>query len=84
MPEKPDAVELSAKIENVDFENVSFGYSENFPVLKNISLEVKKGQTVAFVGPSGGGKTTLCNLLARFYEVKDGSIKINGIDIRDY
>ena len=84
MPEKPDAVELSAKIENVDFEIVSFGYSENFPVLKNISLEVKKGQTVAFVGPSGGGKTTLCNLLARFYEVKDGSIKINGIDIRDY
>lgn len=84
MPEKPDAVELSAKIESVDFENVSFDYSENFPVLKNISLEVKKGQTVAFVGPSGGGKTTLCNLLARFYEVKDGSIKINGIDIRDY
>lgn len=84
MPEKPDAVELSEKIESVDFENVSFDYSENFPVLKNISLEVKKGQTVAFVGPSGGGKTTLCNLLARFYEVKGGSIKINGIDIRDY
>lgn len=84
MPEKTDAVELSEKIESVDFENVSFEYSENFPVLKNISLEVKKGQTVAFVGPSGGGKTTLCNLLARFYEVKDGSIKINGIDIRDY
>ena len=84
MPEKTDAVELSEKIESVDFENVSFDYSENFPVLKNISLEVKKGQTVAFVGLSGGGKTTLCNLLARFYEVKDGSIKINGIDIRDY
>lgn len=84
MPEKTDAVELSEKIESVDFENVSFDYSENFPVLKNISLKVKKGQTVAFVGPSGGGKTTLCNLLARFYEVKDGSIKINGIDIRDY
>ena len=84
MPEKTAAVELSEKIESVDFENVSFDYSENFPVLKNISLEVKKGQTVAFVGPSGGGKTTLCNLLARFYEVKDGSIKINGIDIRDY
>lgn len=84
MPEKTDAVELSEKIESVDFENVSFDYSENFPVLKNISLEVKKSQTVAFVGPSGGGKTTLCNLLARFYEVKDGSIKINGIDIRDY
>lgn len=84
MPEKTDTVELSEKIESVDFENVSFDYSENFPVLKNISLEVKKGQTVAFVGPSGGGKTTLCNLLARFYEVKDGSIKINGIDIRDY
>ena len=84
MPEKTDAVELSEKIESVDFENVSFDYSENFPVLKNISLEVKKGQTVAFVGPSAGGKTTLCNLLARFYEVKDGSIKINGIDIRDY
>ncbi len=84
MPEKTDALELSEKIESVDFENVSFDYSENFPVLKNISLEVKKGQTVAFVGPSGGGKTTLCNLLARFYEVKDGSIKINGIDIRDY
>ena len=84
MPEKTDAVELSEKIESVDFENVSFDYSENFPVLKSISFEVKKGQTVAFVGPSGGGKTTLCNLLARFYEVKDGSIKINGIDIRDY
>ncbi len=84
MPEKADAAELSPQIERIDFENVTFEYSENYPVLDGISLSAGKGQTVAFVGPSGGGKTTLCNLLARFYEVKGGSIKINGIDIRDY
>ncbi len=84
MPEKTDAVELSSAIETVDFENVSFNYPNNYQVLNGVSFNVKKGQTVAFVGPSGGGKTTLCNLLARFYDVKGGSIKINGKDIRDY
>ena len=84
MPEKADAVELSPVIETVDFENVSFNYPNDYQVLNGVSFNVKRGQTVAFVGPSGGGKTTLCNLLARFYDIKGGSIKINGKDIRDY
>ena len=84
MPEKQDAAVLGGEINNIAFEKVSFSYSEKVPVLDEVSFCVRQGQTIAFVGPSGGGKTTLCNLLARFYEVGGGSIKINGTDIRDY
>lgn len=77
----------AGKLENVrgdiDFDNVTFSYeSENECVLENINLHITAGQSVALVGPSGGGKTTLCNLIPRFYEVTGGAIKIDGIDIR--
>nr|WP_317448557.1 ABC transporter ATP-binding protein [uncultured Sellimonas sp.] len=71
------------KIEgNVTFEHVQFGYDEEL-LMKDVNIDVKKGQTVAIVGPTGAGKTTLMNLLLRFYDVKGGSIKIDGVDIRD-
>lgn len=84
MPEKQEAAVLGDEIREIAFENVGFGYEKKVPVLKGVSFCVKQGQTIAFVGPSGGGKTTICNLLARFYEVGDGAIKINGLDIRDF
>ncbi len=83
-PEK-DA-EDAAPLENVQGEvkidNVSFSYSGSSEILKNVSLEIKRGNTLALVGPSGGGKTTICHLLPRFYEICDGSISIDGRDIR--
>ena len=78
----PDAVELSSLRGNIAFENVSFQYDGNKPVLNNISLNVHPGETIAFVGPSGAGKTTICSLIPRFYDVTEGSISIDGIDIR--
>lgn len=78
-----DAIEMKGLTNSIQFENVSFEYEENHLVLKNINLEVKKGETIAIVGNSGGGKTTLINLLPRFYEVTSGSIKFDGIDIRN-
>ena len=66
----------------VEFDDVSFGYDENL-VLKNLSVSIDPGQMVAIVGPTGAGKTTIINLLMRFYDVKSGSIKIDGVDIRD-
>ena len=68
----------------IEFKNVCFEYIKNKPVLKNINLEVKQGETITLVGNSGGGKTTIVNLLPRFYDVKNGNILIDGIDIRDY
>ena len=67
----------------VRFADVSFGYLPGQPVIKNMTLEAKAGQTIALVGPTGAGKTTIINLLTRFYEVNDGSITIDGQDIRD-
>ena len=67
---------------NVSFENVSFSYDPNKPLIQNFNVEVKAGQTVAVVGPTGAGKTTLINLLMRFYDVTEGSIKIDGIDTK--
>jgi subfamily B ATP-binding cassette protein MsbA len=66
----------------IKYDNVSFQYKENEPVLKEISFSVKPGEVVAFVGPSGGGKSTLLDLLPRFYDPRSGSISIDGIDIR--
>ena len=82
--DKENAVELKGINEKLEFKDVNFEYVPNTPVLKNINLAVKKGETVAFVGNSGGGKTTIVNLIPRFYDIKSGSITIDGIDIRDY
>lgn len=68
----------------IDFENVNFEYVEDTPILKNLNLHVAKNETLAVVGNSGGGKSTLVNLLPRFYDIQSGSIKIDGVDIRDY
>jgi len=78
----PDAVELKDVKGEVEFKNVYFSYKEGVPVLKNINFHVKPGQTIALVGPTGAGKTTIVNLLTRFYDVDSGSILIDGIDIR--
>lgn len=68
---------------NVKFEQVQFGYNKNTPLIKDMNMDVKKGQTVAIVGPTGAGKTTLVNLLMRFYEIDGGKISIDGVDIRE-
>lgn len=68
---------------NIDVEHVCFSYNEN-PLIEDFNLQVKSGMRVAIVGPTGCGKTTLINLLMRFYDVKSGSIKVDGVDIRDY
>ncbi len=82
--DKEDAKILSDVKGNVDFINVSFKYSNNNEeVLNNINLEVKAGETIALVGPSGAGKTTLCSLIPRFYEISGGKILIDGINIQD-
>lgn len=81
--DKKDAVEMTKVEHGIKFENVSFEYIEGTPVLKNINLDVAVGETLAIVGNSGGGKTTLANLLPRFYDVTSGAIKIDGSDIRD-
>ena len=67
----------------IDFENVSFGYNPDKTIIKNFSCHVEKGQKIAIVGPTGAGKTTLVNLLMKFYEIKDGDIKIDGKSIKD-
>ncbi len=79
----PDAIALPPVIGTVTFDHVSFHYSTQAPVLKNISFSVKPGQVIALVGPSGAGKTTLINLIPRFYEATAGRITIDGHDIRD-
>ncbi|MEE3955702.1 ABC transporter ATP-binding protein [Peribacillus frigoritolerans] len=79
-----DAIEVDSVKGDVVFENVSFGYEADRTILKDISFSVTAGNTIALVGASGGGKTTLCSLLPRFYDIQSGSIKIDGIDIRDY
>ena len=81
--EKPNAKEMPRVKGHVRFENVSFGYEENKPVLRNINLELEAGKVVALLGAPGSGKSTVANLLPRFYEVGSGRITIDGMDIRD-
>ncbi len=79
--DRADAVNFPAFNDKISFENVYFHYTKDKPVLKGISFEVKKGETIALVGNSGGGKTTIVNLLPRFYGIKSGDIKIDNISI---
>ncbi|HHW19500.1 MAG TPA: ABC transporter ATP-binding protein [Firmicutes bacterium] len=81
--EKPNPIELENVRGRVTFEDVTFSYNQGSPVLKNISFDIEPGQMVAFVGPTGVGKTTIMYLLVRFFDPDSGSIKIDGIDIRD-
>ncbi|HMA67272.1 MAG TPA: lipid A export permease/ATP-binding protein MsbA [Desulfosalsimonadaceae bacterium] len=78
----PDPVPLPRRQHRIDFENVSFAYESGEPVLEDVCLSVSPGEILAVVGASGGGKTTLVNLIPRFYEVSSGAVKIDGIDIR--
>ncbi|HEY9078095.1 MAG TPA: ABC transporter ATP-binding protein [Anaerolineaceae bacterium] len=80
--DQPGALPLETTRGHVEFRNVQFGYEENHPIIKNMSLDAKAGETIALVGPTGAGKTTIINLLTRFYEVQGGAILIDGKDIR--
>ena len=81
--DKPDAINFPYFKDKITFEDINFEYKKDKPVLKNISFEVTKGETIALVGNSGGGKTTIVNLLPRFYKLKKGAIKIDGVSIND-
>lgn len=78
----PDAMELGAVEGKIDYNHVSFNYGNGIPVLSDVDLHIAAGQCFAVVGPSGGGKTTLCQLLPRFYDVCEGSVTVDGIDVR--
>ncbi|WP_445490974.1 ABC transporter ATP-binding protein [Niallia sp. 03133] len=81
--ETEDAIEVPSLKGNIKLNNITFGYDPSYPVLQNIKLSIQAGETIAFVGPSGAGKTTICSLIPRFYDVNGGSITIDGIDIRN-
>ena len=83
LQDAPDAAELSNVRGGVSLENVSFAYREGVGVLHDVSLGIRLGETVALVGPSGGGKTTLCQLIPRFYDVTGGAVRVDGTDVRD-
>lgn len=85
VPNRPEAIIQNDFVTgHVQFENVDFSYSPDRPLIQNMNLDIKPGESVAIVGPTGAGKTTIVNLIMRFYEVNQGSIKIDNIDIRDY
>ena len=81
--DKPAAIDLPEVKGRVDFKNVNFSYKEGVPILKNMSFTVEPGETIALVGATGAGKSTIINLLTRFYDIDSGQIMIDGIDIRD-
>lgn len=81
--DKPNAIELPPIRGKVEFENAHAEYKSGVPVLRGVSLNAEPGETIAIVGPTGAGKTTIINLLPRFYDVTSGSVKIDGIDVRD-
>src|SRR5205823_14468637 len=78
----PDAVELDTVKGRVDFNHMTFEYIPDQPVLRDIDLHVQPGETIAFVGQTGAGKSTMISLISRLYEVTDGSITIDGVDVR--
>ena len=81
--DKPNAQEMPKVKGRVEFRDVDFGYRKGLPVLRRINLDIAPGTTVALVGPTGAGKTSIANLIARFYDVSGGSLCIDGIDVRD-
>ncbi|MBN1249295.1 MAG: ABC transporter ATP-binding protein [Anaerolineae bacterium] len=83
VPDKPDAVEMSEIVGKVEFRDVDFAYRAGEPVLMDINLTIRPGETVALVGPTGAGKTSISNLIARFYDVSEGAVLIDGVDVRD-
>jgi ATP-binding cassette subfamily B protein len=83
IPESADAKTIASSRGEVRFENVKFGYEKENPLIENMNIDVKQGRTIAIVGPTGAGKTTLVNLLMRFYEIDGGQITIDGVDITD-
>lgn len=82
--DQPNAIPLESPKGVVEFQNVSFGYREDILILKNVSFRAEAGSSIAFIGPTGAGKTTIVNLLTRFYDVTEGKILIDGRDIREY
>lgn len=82
--DKPNAKILKGLNDSIEFKDVKFEYKKNKPVLKGISFKVQKGETFALVGNSGGGKSTIVNLIPRFYDIKSGNVMIDGTDVRDY
>ena len=82
--DKQNALILHGLNNDINFNNVSFEYEEGVPVLKNINLRIQKNETIALVGNSGGGKSTLVNLIPRFYDVTHGAVEFDGVDIRNY
>src|ERR1700730_14793601 len=83
VPEKPGAIDLPAIEGEIIFEDVSFGYDPAAPVIRDINLRIRAGEPVAFVGPTGAGKSTLAKLVSRFYDPTSGRILIDGRDLRD-
>jgi len=79
----PDAASLDTVGGKIEFEDVTFAYEAGRPVLEDVSFEIKPGQTVALVGPTGAGKTTIANLIPRFYDVTDGAVRVDGRDVRE-
>ena len=82
--DRPNAIEAKTLMGEIEFDHVNFYYEDRKPVLQDFSLKVKPGETIALVGPTGGGKSTIVNLLCRFYEPREGTISINGHDYMDY
>lgn len=83
--DNPGAREITQVEGAIRFENVSFSYSEKLEdVLHNVNIDIPKGKNIAIVGPSGGGKTTICNLIPRFYEIKEGRITVDGVDVNEF
>jgi ATP-binding cassette subfamily B multidrug efflux pump len=83
VPDRDDAKVIEFPQGRVKFEHVRFGYKEDAPLMDDLSIDVRAGSTIAIVGPTGAGKTTLVNLIMRFYEVQGGRITVDGVDIRD-
>lgn len=81
--DNPNAVDIPTVDGIIEFKNVTYGYGDGDNVLKNVSLKIEKGQTFALVGPSGGGKTTICHLIPHFYDVREGEVLIDGININN-